>query len=436
MLPIYPCYNEDDLYTLSADGGYMMKKAMSDVGPRLNILQGQLYAACRMGAWCFSSKRELFFTTAPHQEEYHMLLQAGGCLDLAFDQMDAVPEPRAVNGLMGLITEWVRLQNGGRYLVILGPIYLKNISIETSLHRLDRKGISQHVRRQFLNVLGDVPVLEWDQVRQYAAMLHFTIYEENLNLSNLAFEKPEETLAAEREEEETEQRDKNDLQRMVAYEKWMIDNLGKDRIPETEDSHYQGEIQDFHLNDQMRQIKDNLIIFTALCARRAITSGVPLRTAKHLESDWICRIESCHAMAEAAKLLQGMYGDFSRQIKYHSDSSGMSKAVRECRDYVRLNYMKPLSLEEIARHCGYTEYYLTRKFAKETGMKLTDYIRSIRIDTAKAMLVTSNKDIQQISEELQFGSRNYFDRIFRQLVGVSPARFREEMGQVKQGETK
>ena len=98
--------------------------------------------------------------------------------------------------------------------------------------------------------------------------------------------------------------------------------------------------------------------------------------------------------------------------------------------------MKPLSLEEIARHCGYTEYYLTRKFAKETGMKLTDYIRSVRIDTAKAMLVTSNKDIQQISEELQFGSRNYFDRIFRQLVGISPARYREDMGQVKQGETK
>ena len=366
-----------------------------------------------------------------------MLLEAGGCLDLAFAHMDAAPEPRALNGMMGLvwIAEWVRLQNGGRYLVIFGPVYLKNISVETSLQRLDRRGISQHLRRQFLNVLGDVPVLEWDQVRQYAAMLHFTIYEENLNLSNLVFEKPEETLAAEHAEEEIQRRGKNDLERMAAYEKRMIDNLGKDGKPE-EGSHYQGEIQDFHLNDQMRQIKDNLIIFTALCARRAITSGVPLRTAKDLESSWICKIEGCQTMAGAAKVLQGMYGEFSKQIKYHSDLGGMSKAVRECMDYVRMNYMKPLSLEEIARHCGYTEYYLTRKFSNETGMKLTDYIRKVRIDSAKVMLVTSNKDIQKISEELQFGSRNYFDRIFRQLVGVSPARYRENMGQIKSGEEK
>ena len=99
--------------------------------------------------------------------------------------------------------------------------------------------------------------------------------------------------------------------------------------------------------------------------------------------------------------------------------------------YVRMNYMKPLKMEDLARQCGYTEYYLTRKFMKETGMKLTDYIRSVRIDAAKVMLLASKKDIQQISEELQFGSRNYFDRVFRLQIGVSPAQYRANLGQVK-----
>jgi AraC-like DNA-binding protein len=44
------------------------------------------------------------------------------------------------------------------------------------------------------------------------------------------------------------------------------------------------------------------------------------------------------------------------------------------------------------------------------------------------MLLTSRKDIQQISEELQFGSRSYFDRVFRQEVGISPRQFRETRG--------
>ena len=64
-----------------------------------------------------------------------------------------------------------------------------------------------------------------------------------------------------------------------------------------------------------------------------------------------------------------------------------------------------------------------------TGVKLTDYIRSVRLDAAKVMLLASRKDIQQISEELQFGSRSYFDRVFRQEVGISPKQYRETMGQ-------
>ena len=119
-------------------------------------------------------------------------------------------------------------------------------------------------------------------------------------------------------------------------------------------------------------------------------------------------------------------------IRQTLEADGLSKAVRDARDYIRMNYTKGLSAEEIARHCGYTEYYLTRKFAKEMGMKLTDYIRSVRLDAARVMLLTSEKDIQQISEELQFGSRSYFDRVFRQEIGLSPKQFRETRGQGKE----
>jgi AraC-like DNA-binding protein len=61
-------------------------------------------------------------------------------------------------------------------------------------------------------------------------------------------------------------------------------------------------------------------------------------------------------------------------------------------------------------------------------MKMTDYIRAVRLNAARVMLLTSRKDIQQISEELQFGSRSYFDRVFRQEVGISPRQFRETRG--------
>ena len=79
-----------------------MKLARSDVEYQLNNLQGMVYAACRMGAWCFNDKKQLFYSTAPHQQEYHMLLQTGGCLDAALEKKDLEGVPCVLSGDLGL----------------------------------------------------------------------------------------------------------------------------------------------------------------------------------------------------------------------------------------------------------------------------------------------------------------------------------------------
>ena len=64
-------------------------------------------------------------------------------------------------------------------------------------------------------------------------------------------------------------------------------------------------------------------------------------------------------------------------------------------------------------------------------MKINDYIHSVRVDAAKVLLVTTSREIQEISDLLHFGNRSHFDRVFRQHVGVSPAKFREQGGQIQ-----
>lgn len=407
-----------------------MKRAMQDVEPRLYMLSGQIYAACRMGAWCFDEEKHLFFSTAPHQEEYHMFLHSGGCLQVVIDRKDEPGVPYIMNGKLGLawIAEWVHLQDGGRMLIILGPVYLKNTPVEHSLQRLDRQGVSQHLRRQYMNVLSDVPVLGYEMLRQYACILHFTCYQENVSPVSLQAE----PQASEREKSETGlMSDRNDYQRMAAYEEMLLHHLAEGTEPEEGSNSYDGELQDFGLDDSLRQIKNNLMIFTGLCARTAVKSGVPVYTARTMENEWVHRIEAVRGFPAAGKLRKNMYKAFLDQIRQQKDNAGQSRAVRECRNYIQLNYMKELTLEEIARHCGYTEYYLSRKFAKETGIKLNEYIHQVRIDAAKIMLLTTSKEVQEISDELHFGNRNHFDRVFRQQVGVSPARFREQIGQIE-----
>ena len=78
---------------------------------------------------------------------------------------------------------------------------------------------------------------------------------------------------------------------------------------------------------------------------------------------------------------------------------------------------------------GYTEYYLTKKFNAEMGMKLSDYIKQKKVERARLLLATTSKSVQEISDSLQFSSRNYFSAVFTALEGKTPAAYRAENNQ-------
>ena len=56
-----------------------------------------------------------------------------------------------------------------------------------------------------------------------------------------------------------------------------------------------------------------------------------------------------------------------------------------------------------------------------------DYLRDARLEQACEALRSTHKRLQQISEELQFGSCNYFGKVFTKKYGISPAAYRQQI---------
>lgn len=82
--------------------------------------------------------------------------------------------------------------------------------------------------------------------------------------------------------------------------------------------------------------------------------------------------------------------------------------------------------KDLASLVGYTEYYLTCKFKEETGLSMSEYIKNVKMERAKILLKSTQMSVQEISEALAFGTRNYFNRIFAQTVGCTPVEFRKK----------
>lgn len=83
-----------------------------------------------------------------------------------------------------------------------------------------------------------------------------------------------------------------------------------------------------------------------------------------------------------------------------------------------------LTLQHLARHLGYSESYISRKFAQVAGMRLRDYLRYRKLAFALKELRDTRRGILDIAVEFGFSSHESFTRAFRAAYGITPSQYR------------
>ena len=64
-------------------------------------------------------------------------------------------------------------------------------------------------------------------------------------------------------------------------------------------------------------------------------------------------------------------------------------------------------------------------FKKETDMNFSEYLKKIRIDNAKNLLLNTENTVEDISYAVGYSDIKYFSRLFKKLTGVTPTEFRK-----------
>jgi len=100
------------------------------------------------------------------------------------------------------------------------------------------------------------------------------------------------------------------------------------------------------------------------------------------------------------------------------------RLVRQAMAYMHEHYAEPVARDDVARHVGLSDDYLTACFRKELGMTPVAYLTRYRINQAKQRLTDTNYPITEIALAVGFSDSGYFSRVFRREVGVSPEAYR------------
>ena len=101
--------------------------------------------------------------------------------------------------------------------------------------------------------------------------------------------------------------------------------------------------------------------------------------------------------------------------------------TRKILDYLRRNFTKKITLDEIGGITFFSPVYCDAVFKQDTGFTIIDYVLMLRIEESKKLLLEDNKDIRQIAEAVGFGCSNYYSRVFKKRVGCAPSDYRRNM---------
>ncbi|MBH1942244.1 helix-turn-helix domain-containing protein [Mobilitalea sibirica] len=101
--------------------------------------------------------------------------------------------------------------------------------------------------------------------------------------------------------------------------------------------------------------------------------------------------------------------------------------ITKAKAYMEENYSKDVSLDDVSRIVDISPYYFSKLFKEETGENFIEYLTGLRIEKAKKLLQNKDVSIKNICVDTGYSDPNYFSRIFKKYVGLTPTEFRERV---------
>lgn len=156
-------------------------------------------------------------------------------------------------------------------------------------------------------------------------------------------------------------------------------------------------------------------------AQKAISFGVSGYLLKPIE------IEPLRRMLDKLKVTLDTEKKILRErFAISPEAQTPEDLVGILQQFMREHYAEDINLNFLAERFGYSASYLSKLFAKHTGVGPCRYVVDLRVNRARYLL-RNRRDlsVKQIAEVVGYLDPCYFSRMFKKFTGKSPQEFRE-----------
>lgn len=177
----------------------------------------------------------------------------------------------------------------------------------------------------------------------------------------------------------------------------------------------------------LTMIKARVLELVVLLSRATIDAGADIQEIFLSNTNYFHEIEQFDSLEELSVWLTGIMHRF---INYSFDFTQVkhSDVVYKVMEYVKKNFSKKISLEDVAKHVYLSRSYLSSIFKEETGQSLFSYINQVRVEKSKLYLLDNNVSLVDVAALCGFEDQSYFTKVFKKETGLSPKKYRDSRG--------
>ena len=131
------------------------------------------------------------------------------------------------------------------------------------------------------------------------------------------------------------------------------------------------------------------------------------------------------ALVSLEGVLLEILAEGARSTGSMSRTAVMPRWLRVAREYLEQNFLRPVSLAEIAGEAGVHRVHLSREFRRYFATTVGEYLRQKRIEHACQLVSMSNTPLAEVAMTCGFSDQSHFSATFRRQIGLTPARYRQ-----------
>ncbi|MFC2164510.1 helix-turn-helix domain-containing protein [Acidobacteriota bacterium] len=172
-------------------------------------------------------------------------------------------------------------------------------------------------------------------------------------------------------------------------------------------------------------LKVRVVELVVIISRAAIEAGVKANELLGLNYSYLSELNSAKDIDELLFKLTGILENFISKVSQVKEKKKKIKIDRMI-EYIKQNFTSKITAVDVAKEGELSVSRALHLFKEETGLTISDYIKKLRIDYSKYLLLNTDVSLADSAIEAGFFDQSHFTKTFKRIERMTPSHYRKK----------